>query len=236
MVYQWLENGLSALYPPTCLLCGSDGAPGRDLCPGCASDLPQNRNPCPRCAEPLPPDAPAGSLCGGCLRSPPAFDACRAPYLYAPPVDWLIGRLKFQGRLVSGRLLAALLADDLARGDGPLPELIVPMPLHARRLRERGFNQAAELARPLGRRLGIAVALDGVRRVRAGAPQSSLAKTHRRANIRGAFALTGPLSAAHVAIVDDVLTTGASADELARTLKQGGADRVDVWVLARTPP
>ena len=235
MVYNWIERALSVLYPPVCVLCGGHGEAARDLCRGCAADLPPNRNPCPRCAEPLPPGAPSGSLCGSCLRSPPAFDACRAPYLYAPPADWLIGRLKFQACLAHARVLTSLLADHLAAAGGQLPDLLVPMPLHPARLRERGFNQAIELARPLGRHLGVPVALDLARRVRGGQPQSSLEKSRRHANVRGAFALKAPLAAGRVAIVDDVLTTGASAGELARTLKRAGAERVEVWVVARTP-
>ncbi len=236
MVYKWLENALSPLYPPVCILCGGHGQPDRDLCLGCAATLSPNSNPCPRCAEPLPPGAPARSLCGGCLRRAPAFDACLAPYLYAPPTDWLVSRLKFHGHLAAGRVLAGLLGERLTADARARPELILPMPLHPARLRERGFNQAAELARPLGRRLGIPVAPDLVRRLRAGQPQSSLAKSRRRANVRGAFGLTKPLGACRIAVVDDVLTTGASADELARTLKRAGAERVEVWVVARTPP
>jgi len=236
MVYNWIETTLLALYPPTCVLCGGRGAADRDLCAGCAADLPRNGNPCRRCAEPLPVGAPPGSLCGHCLRSPPAFDLCRAPYLYAPPADWLIGRLKFRAHLAHGRVLGALLGDHLADLAVPRPELIVPMPLHRARLRERGFNQAIELARPLGRRLGIPLALDLVQRVRPGRPQSGLEKSRRRANVRGAFAVQRSLEARHLAIVDDVLTTGASAGELAGTLRRAGAERVEVWVVARTPP
>ncbi len=236
MVYKWLESVLSAAYPPVCVLCGAAGQPGRDICPGSAAALPPNSNPCPRCAEPLPPEAPWGTLCSGCLRSAPAFDACLAPWLYAPPLDWLVSRLKFHGQLATGRVLAELLGDRLTANGTDRPELILPMPLHPARLRERGFNQALELARPLGRRLGVPVAPDLVRRIRAGQPQSSLAKARRRTNVRGAFRLRAPLSSSHVAVIDDVLTTGASADELARVLKKAGADRVDVWVVARTPP
>lgn len=236
MVYKWLETLLSATYPPVCVLCGAAGRTGPDICPGCAAALPLNTHPCPRCAEPLPPAAPPGTLCGGCLRRAPAFDACLAPFLYAPPVDWLVSRLKFHGQLAAGRVLAGLLGDRLPSRGADRPELILPMPLHPARLRERGFNQALELARPLGRRLGVPVAPDLARRVRAGQPQSSLAMARRRANVRGAFGLTGILEARHVAVVDDVLTTGASADELARTLKKAGAESVEVWVVARTPP
>lgn len=236
MVYNWIESALFALYPPTCVLCGGQGAAGRDLCRGCAADLPRNSNPCRRCAEPLPAGAPAGTLCGRCLRSPPAFDLCRAPYLYAPPADWLIGHLKFRAHLAHGRVLGSLLGDHLADLGGPRPELIVPMPLHRARLRERGFNQAVELARPVGRRLGVPLALDLIERVRPGRPQSALQRSRRHANVRGAFALRRPLDAWHIAVVDDVMTTGASASELAGTLRRAGAERVEVWVVARTPP
>ena len=236
MVYNWIESALIGLYPPVCLLCGADGHGQRDLCGGCAADLPANTNPCPRCAEPLPPGARPGTPCGRCVRHPPPFASCHAPYLYEPPVDWLVGRLKFHGRLAAGRLLATLLGDRLPAGATPRPDLVVPMPLHADRLRTRGFNQATELARPLSHRLAVPLATDLVFRTRGGAPQSRLAQGLRHANVRGAFAVRAPLAGRHVAVVDDVVTTGATAAELARTLLRAGASRVDVWAVARTPP
>jgi ComF family protein len=150
-------------------------------------------------------------------------------------VDHLVSGLKFNGRLADGRLLAALLGEHLEAAKVPLPDLLIPVPLHRERLRERGFNQALELARPLGRRFDIPLDLHSIRRQRETAPQSGLERKARRRNLKGAFILTRELEAKHVALVDDVVTTGSTVSELARMLKRGGVQRVDIWALARTP-
>jgi len=227
VVYNWLKIVLSAFLPQPCRLCGAAGDRDRCLCDGCARDLPILGPACPRCALPLSADAP---LCGRCLRRPPPFDAALAPLRYAAPVDTLVHEFKFRGRLASGRLLAELMADAVA--ERPRPQLLLPVPLHPRRLRERGFNQAHELARLLGRRLGIPVDGELVRRMRDTPPQHELPAKARRANIRRAFALAHP-PPAHVAVVDDVMTTGQTVAEIARLLKRAGARRVEVWVAAR---
>jgi len=201
-----------------------------DLCPSCYSALPWNRTACLRCATPL--SGSQGLVCGYCLRKPPAFDASLTPLRYQAPVDWLIQAFKFNQRLPQGRLLGQLLARYLAGQVDELPELIVPVPLHSQRLRERGYNQALELARPLARQLGLVCAPDLVRRTRATAIQSLLAARQRRQNVRGAFELLRPLSARHVAIVDDVIATGSTVGELARVLRRGGAERIEVWAVA----
>ena len=236
MVYKWLRSASWRLYPPVCLVCGGRGEPGRDLCAGCAGDIRRNRDACACCAEPLPAAAPPGSLCGRCQRSPPAFDLCRAPYLYAPPLDRLLTGLKFNARLAHARLLATLLRDTLGNPGPEAPDRLVPVPLHPARLRERGFNQALELARPLARSLDIPLDPGLLVRTRASAPQSGLQRSLRRANVRGAFAVAHPPAARYVAVIDDVLTTGHTASEIATTLKRAGVARVEVWVVARTPP
>jgi ComF family protein len=236
MVYKWPRSATWGLYPPVCLVCGGDGDPGRDLCAGCARDFARNLTACARCAEPLPPATPPGSLCGRCQHDPPHFDLCHAPYLYAPPLDRLLTGLKFNARLAHARLLATLLGDAIHRTRADPPDLLVPVPLHAARLRERGFNQAVELARPLAASLGIPLGAGLVTRTRPSAPQSGLQRSLRRANVRGAFAVVRAPPARHVALVDDVLTTGHTASEIAKALKRAGVERVEVWVVARTPP
>ena len=145
----------------------------------------------------------------------------------------MIQRFKFNGGLSDGRLLGRLLVDAVVARGGCLPELILPVPLHVARLRRRGFNQSLELARPLAEATGIAVDFHTCRRIRATAVQSQLPAKERRANVRGAFALAGPLGVKHVALVDDVLTTGHTAAELTRLLKEAGVETVEVWTLAR---
>jgi ComF family protein len=236
MVYKWLRSAAWGLYPPVCLVCGGDGEPDRDVCAGCAADLPRNARACARCSEPLPAAAPIGSLCGHCQGSPPSYDRCLAPYRYAPPLDRLVTGLKFHARLANARLLATLLGDAVLTAGADPPDALVPVPLHATRLRERGFNQALELARPLATRLGIPLEAGLLARTRPSAPQSGLQRSLRRANVRGAFAVVRAPPARHVALVDDVLTTGHTASEIAKALKRAGVERVEVWVVARTPP
>lgn len=170
--------------------------------------------------------------CGACLRRPPPFDATVAAFEYRFPVDRLVQRFKFTGDLAAGRWLARRLALRVGTGPG----LIVVPPLTAARLRSRGFNQALEIARVVGAATRIRVSATALAKNRDTAPQPGLGSGARRQNLRGAFRATRPMTDCHVAIVDDVMTTGATVAELARVLKQAGARRVDVWVVARTPP
>ena len=216
------------VYPPRCILCGAAGDQ-RDLCTACAADLPLNTDPCPICSIPLRlPGLPA---CGSCLLSPPPFQKTVAPLLYRYPVDALVRRFKFDGRLAVGRVLAELLAD--AVSEQPRPDFIVPVPLHRKRLIERGFDQAAELARIVGRRLGVPVRRRVCRRICPTVSQSTLSRTERRVNLRRAFACRGELEGRSIAVVDDVMTTGTTVTELANTLLRAGAETVDIWVCVR---
>jgi ComF family protein len=219
------------LLPWRCLLCGAAGADGIDLCRACARELPRNVHCCTRCALPLPA---ATALCGTCQRRLPPWDAAWAPFRYGWPLDRLEARFKFGRELAAGRALAAL----WQRVPPPAerPALILPVPLHRARLRQRGYNQALELARPLGRALAIPVRHDLLLRARATAAQTELDAIGRRRNVRGAFALRdGAALPAHVALLDDVMTTGATLAECARVLGRAGVARVDVWALARAP-
>jgi ComF family protein len=216
---------MTALLPQDCLLCGSGPAAGL-LCANCGRVLPRlPKESCPVCAE----ASPGGASCGACLKSPPHFDATIAAFRYAFPVDKLVQALKYQRRLATADFLArAMLAAGAPPGD-----IIIPLPLSARRLKERGFNQAVELARPLARARGLPLELDGCSRHRDTAPQASLPWKERRDNVRHAFECAIDLTGRSVIAVDDVMTTGATLDEFARTLKAHGATRVTNWVAAR---
>jgi ComF family protein len=229
LVYGWLARLERALYPTCCLLCGQAGGV-RDLCDGCAADLPYDASACPLCALP----APGAGPCGRCLARPPAWDAAFALLRYAYPADVLLKRFKYGRQLAAGRVLGELMAGRLAAR--PRPALIVPVPLHPARERERGFNQARELARPIARALRIPLDPGACVRTRATPPQSGLDARARRRNVRGAFALRRPLGAGHIAIVDDVLTTGATAAALASVLRRAGARRIELWCAARAQP
>ena len=218
-----------ALLPARCLVCAEAGSRGQDLCVACRTDLPFNRVACARCALPLP----VAGLCGGCLRQPPPFAAARAVLVYRFPADALLPRFKFHGDLAAGRLLSQLMVEALA--DAPRPQAVVPLPLHPARRRQRGYDQALELARPVARAFGLPLRTDLLRRVRATLPQSELDAASRRLNLRGAFAAGGDPLPAHVALVDDVMTTGATLAEASRALLRAGVARVDLWVAARVP-
>lgn len=214
----------------SCLLCGAD-ASGRALCAGCRADLPWHGPAhCPQCATP----SPGGQLCGACLKQPPAFDRTVAALAYTFPLDRLIPHLKYNGRLAVAPVLGDLLAQAVA--NSPRPDRLIAMPLHATRIRERGFNHATEIARGVARQLGLTLDAKNCQRIRDTPPQMGLKHAARRRNVRGAFACSEKLAGQHIALIDDVMTTGTSLDELAATLKRAGAREVSCWVVARTPP
>lgn len=226
---------LDLLYPPTCILCGGRGTKGRDLCPGCHEELSWNRHACARCALPFDAPVPPGALCGACRKTAPPFERCVAPLRYELQVPALVTGAKFHGKLNALRLLGQLLADALASESFELPDLLVPVPLHPKRLRARGYNQALEIARVLGDDLGLRVETGLCERVVATPPQAGLEERERRRNIRGAFAVPRPLSGERIAIVDDVVTTASTVAELSRVLRRAGAGSVVVWAVSRTP-
>ena len=231
----WLRNDAShLLWPARCLVCGEAGEEARDLCLACSQALPWQRSACMRCALPLPTAASSMAMhctCGRCLRRPPPLQAVHAACAYAFPVDRLLPRFKFHRDLAAGALLAQLMAEAFS----PLerPQGLVALPLHRSRLRARGYDQALELARPLARALQLPLLEGALRRTRATAPQSELSALARRRNLRGAFACDGMVLPAHVVLVDDVMTTGATLHAAARALRRAGVERVDAWVCAR---
>ena len=229
MIDKWSRIVRFLLPGSVCVLCGDAGADGLDLCRPCRDDLPHTANACQRCAIPLPGTQ---ALCGRCQSSPPAFERCLAPFAYAAPVDHLLQALKFNARLAPARSMGLLMAQWLAQRADPPPRRIIPVPLHPARLRQRGFNQSLELARPIARRLGLPLDIHACQRRRDTPPQADLSARQRRGNLKGAFVVTERL-AGSVAIVDDVMTTGSTAQEMAVTLLAAGATRVEVWVCAR---
>ncbi|WP_101927553.1 MULTISPECIES: ComF family protein [Luteimonas] len=220
---------LRAMAPSRCLICRERGANGLDLCLACAAALPWSGNACRRCAMPLPGD---DACCGACLRRPPPLTEVRAAFVYGFPVDRLLPRFKFHRDLAAGALLAGCLARAVAAL--PRPDALVPVPLHTARLRQRGYDQALELARPLARRTGVPLRADLLRRSRATSPQSRLDAAARRRNVRRAFEVAAASGLpAHVVLVDDVMTTGATLHAAAIALRRAGVARVDAWVCAR---
>ncbi len=207
-----------------------------DLCLGCQTDLPYQKQACQRCALPLHgvhDDESGVALCGNCLNDSPAYDRVLSVFTYASPVDRLIQDLKFHRKLHIARLLGEIMASHLARRVQTRPDLIIPVPLHSARLRERGYNQALELARPVARKLKIPIDYRSCERLRATPAQSDLPANERPRNVEGVFSITGNVQGRHIAIIDDVMTTGSTVEELATALREAGAGAIDVWVCAR---
>jgi ComF family protein len=209
--------------------CRFCGAPGAEACAGCLEALPHVAAPCPRCALP----SGTGETCGECLARARPFDAAHACFAYRFPVDRAMQRFKFAGDLAAGRWLAEQLAEDVAAS--PRPDFIVSPPSTRERLATRGFDPARVIARHVARRVGARLDTRVLRRRRETAHQPGLGREARQRNLREAFECRVPLPGAHVAIVDDVMTTGATAEAVARALRCAGAARIEVWVVARTP-
>ena len=238
---RWAAALLDLLLPPHCLLCGLPSDDGR-LCAPCRADLPRSHHPCGQCALPVRTfdDSSVTPLCGGCLSAPPPWQQAVAALEYRFPADHLVRRFKFRRDLACGAVLQEELAAAVKRLADPLPELIVPVPLHRWRQAGRAFNQSELLARGLGRSLGLPVATGVLLRTRRTRAQSGLDAVGRRRNVRGAFRCrpgrAALLQGRSLALVDDVLTTGTTLAECCRTLQRAGAGGISVWVAARAPP
>jgi ComF family protein len=215
-----------AALPEYCALCNGSAAE-LSLCDRCYAGLPWlPAQHCPQCAIPTT----SGNVCGACLSHPPRFDAITAAFVYDWPLAPLIHQYKYAGNLALAQVFAHALESKIAGA----VDLIIPMPLAPARLSERGFNQALEIARIVGCVRKIAVAPTACRRVRESVPQATLPWKERARNIRGAFVCDMNLRGARVAVIDDVLTTGATLNELARNLRKAGASEIQGWVVART--
>lgn len=216
------------ILPQQCLLCLAP-AGSQLLCSPCHDELPWLVGPlCPVCALPTG----SGDICGACLRHPPRFDATCAVLEYRFPVSAVLQRYKYAGFLTAAQLMGSLLADKIAGTSRP--DILIPMPLHGSRLKERGFNQALEIARVVAKRLQLPLAPDTCLRTRPTTPQASLPLTARAKNLRGVFACRDNLEGKRVALLDDVMTSGTSLDALAKCVKDAGASHVECWVVART--
>jgi ComF family protein len=217
--------------PQRCELCARHSGTAL-VCAACVRGLPRIENGCPVCALP----ASGRVICGSCLAHPPPFEGTTSAYAYAFPVDRLVLALKYHGRLALAEWCAHAIVAARLQVDAPVPAHVVAMPLAAERQRERGFNQAAEIARAVAPRIGATLIRSGIGRTRATAPQASLPWTERVRNVRDAFVCAVDLTGMDVAVVDDVMTTGATLSEFARTLKEAGAARVENLIVARTLP
>ena len=245
---KWTNIVQNALFSPICILCGDAGNQLHshfkktyfnkelDLCSNCRDELPTHHTACARCAEPLASPLYSThafeSLCGRCQTQPLAFERCQAMFSYHAPANHSLQRLKFNGRLEMARVLGELKANWLEQIIDNRPDSLIPMLLHKNWLRERDFNQAVELARPITKHLGLHLEINRCIRQITTTPQSDLSRKERIKNVNGAFEVLKPVFG-HVVITDDVMTTGSTAHEFAKTLLQAGATSVGVWVCAR---
>ena len=221
------------LPPQPCLLCGA--ATGRDgWCEACDAELPLHDAPqCPVCALPTP----NGEVCGHCLNKPPHFSHTSAAFRYAFPVDQIIQALKFGNKFQLAQPLVQGLVQRISRHSKlKMPDCLIAMPLHPKRLKERGYNQSLLLAKELGKHFQLPVFAEACHRLRNTPAQSTLPWKERAKNLRNAFQCSDAISGKHVAIVDDVMTTGSSVNALAMSLRDAGANEVGIWVIARTLP
>jgi ComF family protein len=236
MIYNWLKNSLSGLISKQCLLCLSPTDNHHLLCSGCEKDLPKNTSYCVICAIPFSTRQinEKHLVCGKCQKKPPHYTTSLIPHLYASPLKQLITNLKFHGNLSYAPLLAQGFINSVKHRKNNLPECIIPVPLHGQRLRERGFNQALELARIIEKQLHIPLDYSLCRRNKTTPYQSGLSAKQRKQNLKNAFSVTKSHIYKHVAIFDDVVTTGTTVNELAKQLKQSGVETIEIWAIART--
>lgn len=226
------------LLPSVCMLCDAYTDSAIDLCDSCKENLPQLKQVCLQCGLPLAINRIELQIkCGRCLRYAPAYDQTVALWHYQAPISQFITQLKFNQQLKYARLLGQLMAVELQYRQQQgycLPECIIPVPLHPSRLRQRGFNQALEIAKPIAQQLKLPVDVKSCQRNQATVPQTTLPAKQRRKNLRHAFAAVNTSGYRHVSIVDDVVTTGCTVNELSKQLRLQGVERIDIWCCART--
>lgn len=222
------------LLPKRCLLCDADCLNEKFLCHDCESILPWQPPACFRCASVLS-DHSDFVLCASCLKHPPTFDSVTALFQYQPPISQFILKLKFQHGLSFAKLLSRYWIQYLIqyRPVNTLPECLMPVPLHHQRLSERGFNQALEIAKPISAFFHIPIDINSCIRIRNTEPQATLPFQKRQHNLKNAFALSHTIHAKHIAIVDDVMTTGNTVSEMSQLLRKNSVENIEVWCCAR---
>ena len=226
-----------ALFSSSCVLCGDYVDRSISLCESCQADLPLITRACRQCGIPLNDTEQATnvSLCGQCIQQSSSVDYTISVYHYETPLDYMISQMKFQQKLSYAAILGELLKSRILEltPDSVMPDAILPMPLHKKRIVKRGFNQSIEISRAIVRNKPLPVLLNAVKRSKETMEQAKLSKKDRQKNIRGCFEIFSAPIYSHIVIIDDVVTTGATVNELAKTLKNVGVKRVGVWSIAR---
>lgn len=220
----------------TCELCGGNTSRPISLCQACQDDFPFLENTCKLCSIELgsEPQINSNSICGQCLQSPPTVDYALSLFRYETPVDYLISQLKFKQQLpfaaIMGFLLKAHVLESTQEG---IPDALLPVPLHKKRLIKRGFNQSLEISRSVAKEMKLPLLLDTVKRKKDTLMQTDLNASERRRNVKDCFEMKKVPEHQHIVIIDDVVTTGSTTNELARLLKNAGVKKVGVWSIAR---
>ena len=226
-----------ALFRSSCVLCGDSVARPISLCKPCESDLPLIRHACRQCGIPLNDNGNTTkvSVCGQCVQQPPAVDYTLSLYHYETPLDYMISQMKFQQQLSYAAILGELFKNRILEvtPELDLPNALLPIPLHKKRLIKRGFNQSIEISRAIAKEKQLPVLLKTIKRSKDTLAQTKLSKKDRQKNVKGCFELLSAPIHSHIVIIDDVVTTGATTNELAKTLKDAGVKRVGVWSIAR---
>lgn len=230
---QLIKHLYNFIFPPTCTLCKQASKRELELCFACEKNLPFMTFNCTRCAEPLPPTSVNNLTCGSCLKNPPPFDQIKSLFLYQEPIDQWIMQLKFHENLTYAHTFGTLMSNYFGNGNYDF-NCIIPVPLHRSRLKQRGFNQALEIARPISKALHIPLEFKSCIRIKNTDAQSQLSFDARTSNIKKAFAVNKKFKAKSVLVIDDVMTTGNTLQEFCKTLKQNGVEWITVWVCART--
>jgi len=225
----WLKKAQLKVFPTSCFICNQAGHNSLDLCADCLKDLMPLEQCCSICSIEL---TTQNNVCGRCLKNTPHFDRVETPYRYHGSTQFLIQQLKFQSKHCCARIIGSLMVRHL-KPLNKTPDALIAVPLHKKRMIERGFNQSELIAQHLHQQLNIPLLKQHAKRLRNTANQSSLHAEERRKNIRNAFSYRNPNNISSVAIIDDVVTTGATANELAKTLKQAGVEKVEIWAFAR---
>ena len=231
---RWIAIKLSVL-ASNCVLCGDFVKREISLCLACEESLPRIDHACKQCGISLEKNTTQNDLCGQCIQISPEVDYTISLFHYENPVSYLIGQMKFQQQLSCAAILGSLLRAEIIKGNTShtLPDALLPVPLHSNRLAKRGFNQSLEISRSIAKEKQLPLLLNTVSRVKNTAAQTHLNKQERLKNVKGCFNLTKAPSMEHIVIVDDVITTGATTNELARLLKSSGVKKVGVWSIAR---
>jgi len=219
----------SKLLLTPCLLCGSH-TDQHTLCLPCTDSLPKLGHVCQRCALPIT----QGVLCGQCLIKPPIRHLTHCLFPYQSPIDRLIADLKYHDRLAVSNFFALQFTQHIKARSDLMPALLIPIPLHPKRIRQRGYNQSTEVTKILSKQLHIPYDNRALTRIKNTLPQTRLPYSERKQNIRSAFKCNSPSLPSHIALIDDVLTTGHTADTAAKILIQNGVKKVELWTIART--